>query len=650
MTIQNIVKDPKLMQALFEKLRVMPPESKFKLPYRYSKKEREQELIDNLAEIYSIDKSRAHARVITETHIEYDSKDFRGANEKPIRVFNYALEVAIAPRRDLGQVHGGQIAIIGGINDSISVEGGESYFSGGKYEWFDKQGYSQGPVNGLRDILATCGFNTYKSMSQRRAPSVILVNLKSPCIEWLSSAGKAHIDLRPYAEDIAKTVYSLGYKMPSYRGQGFATYDKYFSTRDEDQIAQEYYLTFLRERYRAIQANPSLKDTDRITQSGVWYRVHKRMVLKGFQPQKDWGTTRESLTHRINEFCERLSREEWGRKVTREDLGIIASSRAIMHFNGQEYPVGKDNISALANAKTTDIIVIEKEGIADVLTDLADEYHIALVFTRGRFVNYVKDLIQEALDRKIPIKVWTLTDYDVDGMEIANAVDATKVPRIGIDKSAVEWLQNNGYPTLTVESVEEEHYAKDVENRTEDEYLWTRRIELDSVHSEIGAEGLWAYILHQIETISKEIGRSYIEIITRPHPSELLPDKINEIIDYLYDLTDGLVDSKYSEIEESELKDVKGKVLKVEDKKIEIRKKLKEIIAQSEKMDAAVGVLQALLEGGSLPEPKTDEKEDVRHVSKASLNRQKEQEEREQAESDLEEEGDQSNDQNPHVD
>jgi hypothetical protein len=45
MTVQEIVKDPKLMQALFEKLRLMSPESKFKLPYRYTKKEREQELI-----------------------------------------------------------------------------------------------------------------------------------------------------------------------------------------------------------------------------------------------------------------------------------------------------------------------------------------------------------------------------------------------------------------------------------------------------------------------------------------------------------------------------------------------------------------------------------------------------------------------------
>ena len=422
-------------------------------------------------------------------------------------------------------------------------------------------------------------------MSQRRAPSVILVNLKAP-VDWLSAASKSRIDLRPYAKDIAQTVYNLGYKMPSYRGQGFATYDRYFSTKDETQIATMYYLNFLRDRYKAIQENPSLKNTDRITQSGVWYRVHKIMVASGFQPQKDWGTTRTSMTDQINDFCEKLSREEWGRRVTREDLGIIASSRAIMHFNGQEYPIGKDNISALANAKTTDIIIIEKEGIADVLTDLADEYHIALVFTRGRFVKYVTELVEEALERKIPVKVWTLTDYDVDGMEIANALAHLKVTRIGINKSTVKWLQNNGYSQLKLEDVEEEHYSKDAETRTKDDYLWGHRIELDSVHAEVGAEALWAFIVHQIETISKKLGRNYIEIITRPHPSELFPEKINQVLYYLYDLTDGTIDTEYKNIEETELKDVKGRIIKVEDKKTRNRIRLNEVISKDEKVAA----------------------------------------------------------------
>ncbi|HEU4824370.1 MAG TPA: hypothetical protein VFS97_13175 [Nitrososphaeraceae archaeon] len=56
------------------------------------------------------------------------------------------------------------------------------------------------------------------------------------------------------------------------------------------------------------------------------------------------------------------------------------------------------------------MIVIEKEDVADALTEFADEYKVALVFTRGRFVNYVKELIEEASDKKISkVRLWRQT-------------------------------------------------------------------------------------------------------------------------------------------------------------------------------------------------------------------------------------------------
>ena len=102
------------------------------------------------------------------------------------------------------------------------------------------------------------------------------------------------------------------------------------------------------------------------------------------------------------------------------------------------------------------------------------------------------------------------------------------------------------------------------------------------------------------------------------------------MIDYLYDLTDSTIDSRYKEIEETELKDVKGKIIKVEDKKTEIRKRLKEIISKSEDITTAVKAFQSLRKDGSLPE--------VTHVSEAHTKREKEHQEREEAEDSLEEE------------
>ena len=69
-----------------------------------------------------------------------------------------------------------------------------------------------------------------------------------------------------------------------------------------------------------------------------------------------------------------------------------------------------------------------------------------------------------------------LARYDADGIAIAK--DMGDIPRIGIDKDIVEWLQKNGYPEIELENVEEE-YTPRIE--PEDEYLKKKRIELDSI-------------------------------------------------------------------------------------------------------------------------------------------------------------------------
>jgi hypothetical protein len=39
-------------------------------------------------------------------------------------------------------------------------------------------------------MLSECGFNRYLNASKRRVPSVVYVNIKTPCPDWLGSAGK----------------------------------------------------------------------------------------------------------------------------------------------------------------------------------------------------------------------------------------------------------------------------------------------------------------------------------------------------------------------------------------------------------------------------------------------------------------------------
>lgn len=71
-------------------------------------------------------------------------------------------------------------------------------------------------------------------------------------------------------------------------------------------------------------------------------------------------------------------------------------------------------------------MVIEKEGIADIVAAYAHRYCVALVHTQGRLTEYGKDLIEESSS---PVVI--LTDYDAYGMQIAEAT-INKIPRIGI--------------------------------------------------------------------------------------------------------------------------------------------------------------------------------------------------------------------------
>lgn len=522
--IQDLIDQPNLIAKLSEALRSgMEPESKFKLPYK--KEEREHQLIESLAEIYPIDKSKAKAKIVTDRH----------ENPKTGQVFNYALEVVIAPRSDVGSEMAGQIDIIGQLNSSLAVDGGQNLFDGA-YNWHDKKNRMITSTS-IKNILEECGFNesVYVSNAKKKVPCVLFMNLNTPCPDWLGSAGKTHIDIRPYASGIAKTVSSLAYKMPSYHGMGYGWSRQSYSDNYRQKTAKSYLQEFLKLRYYQIKSEPSLKQRDPLTQSGVWYRIRPIMIKGGFQPLKNWGKTREYITGEIDKNCQEL----FGENVEREDLGIVAKARAMMMYDGHTYPVDIDSFETLGR-KGVFILVIEKEGIATILEDVARNSGVALVHTAGRFTKYTKYLIEHA---KVPVA--TLTDYDVYGMEIS-AATISKTPRIGIDMDVIEWLRQNGHPDLKVEDIEEEYVSGIA---TDNEYLKAHRIELDSIAEKAGPELFWNYVRHKIEVLQQEKGFDYTNIIFQPEPEKVHPEALDNLILKLDEYIDMVVEDEWEEIE-----------------------------------------------------------------------------------------------------
>jgi hypothetical protein len=573
-TLQQAADNPELIRELYDALRKMAPESKYKLPYK--KEEREEELIDNLADVYDIDKKHTQAKIVIGHH----------KNEDTGQEFNYALEIVVAPRKDIGVNHAGEVEIIGNINTTPSIDGGERFFDGGRYVWTHKDEIIT--QTSLRGILHECGFNSssYVSTSKKKVPSVVYVNLRTPCPDWLGSAGKTHVDLKPFQGDIAKTLSSLAYKIPSYHGKGYNATIKYPYEREE--FAQDYVDDFLKERKREIVADPSLKIRDRITQRGACYRIRRKAIQAGFEPKSDWGTTMKTMAASISQRCEVL----FG--CTREELGIVASARAIMYYKGQSYPVDIDSIEELAE-KGVATIVIEKEGIADVLANHADKYGVALVHTKGRLTEYGKDLI-EAIKNSGSGIVGILVDYDAYGQQIAEGT-ITETPKLGIDMETITWLQQNGYSNLSIEDVEERYTPK---IWTDDPYLKNHRIELDSVAAIVGGEGLWKYIMYKLHNEAPE-GFDLADVITMPANEILYPKTVSDFLSYLNEYTDKILENESKEIDE-ELQQV-IELIEIKAKEDEIQQRLEEIVVTDPGMNTIVKKLDDLLK--ILPETLT---------------------------------------------
>jgi hypothetical protein len=100
-------------------------ESIYKLPY--DKEERQNEIIDRISEVFDIDRQKTQYKIATGIY-----KD-----DKTCQQFPYAVEIAIAPRRDLGVENAGKVAFMGSVNDTPAIDGGERFFQSDLcvYKW-----------------------------------------------------------------------------------------------------------------------------------------------------------------------------------------------------------------------------------------------------------------------------------------------------------------------------------------------------------------------------------------------------------------------------------------------------------------------------------------------------------------------------------
>jgi hypothetical protein len=244
----------------------------------------------------------------------------------------------------------------------------------------------------------------------------------------------------------------------------------------------------------------------------------------------------------------------------------------MMYYQGSTYPIDYESIDELAS-KAPINIVIEKEGVPRVFKPYADKYGIALINTQGRFTKYVIKFIEKALEN-VSVVV-TIVDDDVTGDDIAKS---TKAVKIGVfRKETLEWLKENVYPDLDIGDILEGYYPHD-------SHIREFRAEIDAIIAvkQIGAAGLWRYVLHMLQSneIAPQGGYDLTDLVRFPANELLYGPGISDFMSELSSYTDDITQQEIEDIQEG----LRGatEMPEVELKNNEIDERLGQKVAQDE--------------------------------------------------------------------
>jgi hypothetical protein len=531
MTVSQLKHSPAHIDRLYDELRnTMSAPTALTLPFDVTKKGARAEALKQRVEQSYGHFSEMKYRSATGTFVE------SGGDQSQ---FPFFFEIAIF--HDVQNLRG-NLAFRQALNCSAIPNTGWTVFGGDElFEWQTPGSKFTYTSNTIQDIFRHYGYS-YDNKKCKKPHSLIIANLICPKIDY-QSYGKSRIDFRPFAEVVAKTA------VLACMGGGGRTSD---GKPSKKAVLLEV-LEKRKQKWEAMDAATRLKHW--WTQSDVFYATRKLLIEYHYANEE---IDRDYITGLIKPLCE----DELG--VKREDIGILAADRAQLYFKGKWMDVGLKEIEELS-LYGTDMLIIEKEGIAEQLALFADQKGIALLNTRGFLTEYAEILSKKSDKEGCNIAI--LTDFDVSGLILA-----TKVPgayRIGID---FETLDNLG---LDIKDVEEEYKPgnhlkplqeggelADVYPQDWVDYVKNRRVEINSVVTELDDNAkFWEWIVQKLrdrfdtrnynravdvpeyvmpkclEYLTEEIKEKGIAILKKPRKK--LQERLSDIgPGFLFDRTD----------------------------------------------------------------------------------------------------------------
>ena len=541
LTFGEVKIDDKKIENVIQKLKNNQKPIKYQstslqqLEVPFDWKLREEALKERLEQVYEIEED---SFIYKRFNKYYENPNGNGVQ------FPYKLEVVIAKSPILEE---NVLTLIESLNFSPSLN--PDLFTANDSIFFWKN-YK---TDSILDILSDCGYSIYNNGQHKKPNNLMLVNLITPRVDY-NSFSKSNINLLPFAEGFCNEFYRTCKRAITRRNKT--------DSEEETNIGQLRIL--LKERLDAATTNPELTNYDRWTQSTIYYTLRKRLLDKKIDVKR-----REYITGIIKDECHKLGIKFRGKGFKRHELGIIAAERAQLYFNYQVLGIGFDQLQDLMK-KGTDLLVIEKEGIADILAPFADEVGIAILNSRGFLTEYASELSKLAEENGCNIAI--LTDLDSSGLLISSklpnahriGIDFETLDHFGLSEEDVQEVverkgngDDNHLPTL--KKLPKSNIPLPYRDNLDD---WNRllnfldtgmRIEIDSIRAEVNNnEEFWDYIIAQLTSVFPT--RDYNRAINIP--DFVLPKLIDKMIKEI----ENIVSDSQKQLRE----EIKNDLMKVE--------------------------------------------------------------------------------------
>jgi hypothetical protein len=407
-----------------------------------------------------------------------------------------------------------------------------SFSDGYSLQWATKSGTKK-EAYGIKGLLKECGYSHGKDGKPGKERSLILVNLWCPKLQY-TDYGKSDIDLNPFYEDLVDLLS----KMCSGGNK----------RRDDDGNrleAKALFATYLMEkRYKKVLKEPYIKSTDSWNTSTPVYRFRPDLERLGIHVERKY------LQSLVKIICDEMPELKLvngqfvrtGRTgVKREALGIYEAPRAHIYFRGATYDVSFKQLERIKKIATF-ILIIEKEGVVELLTYWADKYGFALCYTKGFLTDNAKEFCELATGEGARMAI--LTDNDFSGWAMAREVP--NIIRIGIRMDTLERLnvpidevvedlpKPKGSEKKIIVDYRANNHATAAEQMHDDGLIpeedwelltsgkYGRRIEIDNVIAYVGAERFWNEFILQsfldlFETADYNLSLKKIAYVALPH-------------------------------------------------------------------------------------------------------------------------------------